>query len=79
MGDESPDDASTGQSPRVTFNATPRALAALHTLTTATGDNRTDVINTQLRLAAILLPMTHPDGGLRIVDPNGELRILHLI
>lgn len=63
---------------RVTFNATGRAVAALDALTAAVGENRTDVINATLRMAATLLTLAHPDGTLHILAPDGTTHVVHM-
>ncbi|MBB5871928.1 hypothetical protein F4553_005307 [Allocatelliglobosispora scoriae] len=63
---------------RITFNAPGRTVTALNALTTASGDNRTNVINTALRLAATLLTFERPDGTVHILANDGTPHVLHL-
>ena len=56
---------------RITFNAPVRVVAAIDALSAASGDNRTDVINTALRLASTLLTLAQPNGTLHVLAPDG--------
>ena len=62
---------------RITFNATPRAVAALEKIA-ADGNNRTDAINLSLRVVAAMLPLVHPEGTVHVVAPDGSLHIIHM-
>ena len=63
---------------RITFNATGRAVAAIDALAAASGDNRTDVINAALRLAATLLTLVQPNGTLHVLAPDGTTHVVHM-
>jgi hypothetical protein len=63
---------------RITFNASRRANTALSAITAATDGNRTDAINFSLRLCATLLDLSHPDGSLHILTPDGRTHVVHL-
>lgn len=70
--------AAAGGLTRITFNASSRSAAALTALVTATGDNRTDVINNALRLTATLHALAHPDGTVRVLAPDGTTCVVYL-
>ncbi|GIG02070.1 hypothetical protein [Catellatospora citrea] len=75
---DSDDTAVTSGLTRITFNATGRTVVALDAITKASGDNRTDVINATLRLAATLLTFAHPNGTLHILAPDGTTHVVHM-
>jgi hypothetical protein len=55
---------------RITFNASPRAYAALTRLEQASGENRTQVINSSLRLVG-QLSQHAVDGAITLVVLDG--------
>jgi hypothetical protein len=63
---------------RHTFNATGRTNASLDALMAVSGDNKTDVINGALRLAATLLAYARPDGTVHVLAPDGTTHVVHL-
>jgi hypothetical protein len=65
---------------KISFNVTPRALAALDRAVIAGGDNRTDTINRALVAYSLLLDLAEAGGGsLTLLNQNGDKERLHLL
>ena len=65
---------------RVTVNLTPRAVAAMESLSRKTGLGKTDTINRALQVYALVEELLERgDGALQVVKPDGDVEKIYIL